>query len=245
MNLCCHWELRQFSAGHQADSSWSHTSLGGTSAPPQVAVKGRKMPRVWFEMGLSSCSSPCHRQRPGSCGCSSKLCCFQTGKKMKPTYVHFKWDASLVHRVQLQHLRWNEYIIHRTNLDFILVFLKYKKSKFLHQPWKKIHASRSKCLQLILHPPTPPQFSLHKPWQYVNQVFASCLFFYSTLLADHGKVNAGCSKHQNKVFHFSSLCAVLQYFFWCLRTRYSIYSLLGVFLNFTAISLCYHYNDRT
>lgn len=70
---------------------------------------------------------------------------------------------TLAQTLLLQYLRWNDYIIHRTNLDFILVFLKYKKSKFLHQSLKKIHASRSKCLQLNLLPPTPQPlpFSFH------------------------------------------------------------------------------------
>lgn len=49
---------------------------------------------------------------------------------------------------------------HRTNPAFILALLKYKKSKFLHQSWKKIHASSSKCLQLQLpsHTPQPLPF---------------------------------------------------------------------------------------
>lgn len=60
----------------------------------------------------------------------------------------------------VQYLQWNDYIIHRTNLDFILVFLKYKKSKFLHQSLKKIHASRSKCVQLNSLPTPLPFLSV-------------------------------------------------------------------------------------
>lgn len=62
-------------------------------------------------------------------------------------------------------------------------------------------------------PPSPHlPFSFH----FTNnvgkktQVFAS--FFFHSTLTDQCSAKSGCSKHQNKIFHFNSLSAIHQYF---------------------------------